>query len=188
MSSYYMLECLSPPGESVRDIRAYPAIQGIDSWIVGSLFEQPPAEVIQLEWDPQTQGGTKALYSSNIPLMRRDLWGALRAAGVDNIDAYPAAIVDLATNDANREFVAFNVVGAVSSANLAESKWSDLSNMRRIDMDFDSLSIATETARGLLLFRLAECVSGIVVHDTVKQHVERHGFDLMFVPPEEWIG
>ena len=111
-----MLECLSPPGESVRDINAYPSIPGIDSWMLGASFEQPPAEIIQLDWDPQTRGGTKMLYSSNIPLMRKTLLDAFHAAGVDNIDAYPVEIVDSVTNDVNRDFVAFNILGAVKTA------------------------------------------------------------------------
>ena len=58
-----------------------------------------------------------------------------------------------------------------------------------IDVDFESVTIDETKARDLLLFRLAECVSGIVVHERVKSLSERRGVvGLDFVRPEDWAG
>src|SRR5690606_38768707 len=135
----------------------------------GAPFAHPPAGPIRLCWDPRTRGAKKPLYTSNIPLMHRGLLDAMRSAGIDNIDAYPAEVLDLETQEVDGDYVAFNVLGAVRAADLARSHWADPSQRRRIDMDFDSLAIAPDASRGLLLFRLAECVSGLVVHHALRR-------------------
>jgi hypothetical protein len=39
------------------------------------------------------------------------------------------------------------------------------------------------------MFRLAESVNGIVVHESVKKAIEAAEIDtLTFIPPEEWVG
>jgi len=51
------------------------------------------------------------------------------------------------------------------------------------------LVIDEAKTRGALLFRLAESVNGIVVHETIKNAIEATGIDtLTFMPPEEWVG
>jgi hypothetical protein len=187
--SYYMLECLVPRGEERMSPYQYPQLEGIHSWLLGSPFAQPPAEPIQLLWNPDTEGGKKQLYSATVPLVHRDLLQALQSLGVDNLDCYSTDITHPVTAQIDREFFAFNVIGAVKAADLAGSRYADPSGRGRIDMDFDSLAISDAAARGLPLFRLAECVSGLVVHERIRHGLEAMGgFGLSFVAPEDWIG
>jgi len=184
-----MLECLVPENQTILDLRGYPVIDGIDSWLLGSPFARPPTEPIRLEWDPDTEGGKKNLYDATIPLMHKGLLDALQSGGIDNLDFYGVEIVHPITGEIEREYSAVNVLGAIQAADLAQSRFSDPSGRRRIDMDFDGLSISTAATRDLLLFRLAECVSGLVVHELIKRHLESMGgFGLSFVNPEDWIG
>jgi hypothetical protein len=184
-----MMECFVPRGETVLDLLEYPAFEGIESWIFASRFDRRPPEPIVLQWDPETAGRKKLFYDATIPLMHHDLLEALRASGVDNVDAYSAEIVHPVTGETDSEYLAVNVIGTIKAADLAKSKYADESGFGRIDMDFDSLTISEKAAGGALMFRLAECVTGLVVHDTVKRQLEkRGGFGLTFVHPNDWVG
>jgi hypothetical protein len=58
-----------------------------------------------------------------------------------------------------------------------------------ISMDFNSLAIDEAAAGGALLFRLAESVNAIVVHERVRRHLEASGITtLTFIEPEDWAG
>jgi hypothetical protein len=189
VTTYYMLECFVPKGETVLDIEGYPLIDGIDSWILGSPFQRSPPEPIRLNWDPDTEGLKRSLYDATIPLMHRDLLQAVESCGVDNLDTYAVEIQDHATGEVDSNYRAINLIGIVRAADRSKSKYRDLSGMGRIDMDFDGLSIVTECPRDFLMFRLAECVTGWVVHESLKRRLEElGGFGLTFVNPEEWIG
>jgi hypothetical protein len=58
-----------------------------------------------------------------------------------------------------------------------------------ISTDFHALSIDESKARGLLIFRLAENITAVLVHEHVKKQVERSGIGtLTWLAPEEWAG
>ncbi|AGC44006.1 hypothetical protein MYSTI_02690 [Myxococcus stipitatus DSM 14675] len=189
MTRYLMLECLIPEDKTAFAIRPHPAIEGIDSWLTGASFLSPPHATIELDWDPETSGVKKTMYASPMPLLRKDVFQVLEELGVDNIDAYPVEIRHADTGIIDKDYVAFNVLGAVMAADLSKSHYSDPSGTGRLDMDFDSLTIEPSKAQDLLFFRLAECVSGIVVHESVADGLMAlGGFGLELVPPEEWVG
>ncbi|KGJ92054.1 hypothetical protein GAB14E_2899 [Colwellia psychrerythraea] len=48
-----------------------------------------------------------------------------------------------------------------------------------IAMGFDSLAIDNERAKGFLMFRLAENIVEIIVHEQVVKAVEKAGFPLI---------
>jgi len=184
-----MLECFSPEGESTVDILEYPLIDGVDSWLLGARFEATLPEPIALEWDPSTSGTKKCMYDATIPLMTKELLLALRASGVDNLDTYSVCIHDTKSGAVDDGYVAVNVLGVVAAANLSESVFRDPSGFSRADLDFDKLVLSPARARGLLLFRLAECVTGLVIHASIRAALEAKGeFGLSFVPPDVWIG
>ena len=186
---YWMLECYGPPEEDFTGIASYPSVEGGDLWVSGSRFDRTVPEPIRLEWDPEAEGPLKALYKPVIPLFRRDLLDAVRAAGVDNLDCYRAEILDTKTGRINHDYMAVNIIGVVAVADLEQSVYEDPWGQGLIDMDFDSLVIDPKKAGGRKLFRLAECVSGIVIHRSVKEYLEsKGGFGLSFVHPSEWIG
>lgn len=189
MTGYYMLECMVPLGQTAYALSGYPSIDGVESWTLGSRFAREPKHPIVVRWAPDTQGLKKSFYDATVPLMRRELVEALRVAGVDNLDCYDALIEEPETGDLDTGYLAVNVVGTIGAADLTKSAWADLSGRRRIDMDFDSLTIKPLAPRGALLFRLAECTSGLVIHARVKAQLETSGgFGLSFVDPGDWIG
>ena len=76
----------------------------------------------------------------------------------------------------------------VAAADLAASRY-DAPEGPLISVDFDSLAIDDAKTGGALMFRLAECVTCIIVHESVRNIVEAEGIDTLdFLDPKNWIG
>ncbi len=128
------------------------------------------------------------MFNRGIVLMSEQLLNCLQAAGVDNLDDYATELFNPKTGQRFSNYRAVNIIGLVAAADLAQSDYQ-AHGSPLVDVDFDSLTVDPKKSRGLLLFRLAECVSGIVVHESVKHHVEKCGIRYLdWLPPEEWIG
>jgi hypothetical protein len=159
-------------------------------WMTGTPVEawNMPAN-FNYRVDPKRKGPLKPFYDSPaIPLMRRDLKEALLVAGVDNVEFFPAILEDSRDGIRHDEYDAFNVIGLVSATDQRESAAAD-GQVRLLDTDFASLTLSPEKASGLLLFRLAENASAIVVHESIRQAVEQRAIPGMtFYGPGEWAG
>jgi hypothetical protein len=153
-------------------IGSYPTLPVEISWVGGRRIGQPVPEplVFQLLED----GGTwmPAFFAPGIPLMRADLLDGLERAGVANLDRYTARIEDPRGGPPFTDYSAVNVIGVVSATDMEQSLYDRASPSRMIDVDFDSIVVNEAKAGSALLFRLAECVSAIVVHDAVRRQVE----------------
>jgi hypothetical protein len=143
-----------------------------------------------LESDREDPGMLKALYDEQaIPLMRADLVEALAAAGVNNLELFPAVIEDPMNGERHTNYQAFNVLGLVAAADLAASRTMGTGSSTRLGTDFDSLVLDEGKARDLLLFRLAESCSAIVVHERVKLEIERRKIPgIIFYESGQWSG
>jgi hypothetical protein len=186
--AYYLLECYWGHLDTFSDVGVYPDVPGISTWMMGSRFDVPVPEPIRLEWDPESSGPRKHLYKAPIPLFHRELISALRGAGVDNLDCYRAEILDVKDRSVTKDYLAVNVIGVISAADMSLSRYASYSSPPLIDVDFDLLIIDPAKTLGARLFRLAERVSGIVMHREVKEHLESlGGFGLTFIPPSDWV-
>lgn len=132
----------------------------------------------------------KWLYKAgNPPLFHKALVGAIREFGVDNLEVFPVAITDRRTGEVCNDYFAVNIVGLVKAADMAKSRATSHSPDGLIDTDFDSVAIDERTPRDFKMFRLAESVNALVVHRSVKEHLESlGGFELTFTEPKDWIG
>jgi hypothetical protein len=184
MSSYYMLDSFGSGPEGEAQVAIVSTLS--ESWFAGSRFTKPVPDPVECE---VVRGGDMiSMFHGAGLLMRDDLLEAMREAGVDNLDVYNAIIRREKTGETWTNYKAVNVIGVVSAANMDESKTpgrtTDL-----ITVPFESLVIDESKTGGALLFRLAEAVGGLVVHESVKEHLEAAGFDdLSFTEPEEWVG
>ncbi len=184
---YFLLECLTAKTGQRASIRYEPDDPWRD-WDVGKRFKSPPPNPIIVKTTDERHGQIAEMIKVPLPLMSRRLADILGSAGISNIDFYDAEIQDEIENCVHRSHLAFNLIGTVAAADLAKSDYStDSSDM--ISVDFDSLFIDQVKTRGALMFRLAESVNGIVVHESVKNAIEAAGINtLTFIPPEEWVG
>lgn len=181
---YYLLECYGPPDQERAAIDRVPT--GL-YWNRGIRFDHPVPEPLEVLLDGD--GILMPMFNRGILLFSDDLVRAMREAGVDNIDCYDAVTVDPIGNKRYTNYKAVNIIGLVAAADLSKSQYTAPSGRALIDTDFDSLAIDESRSHGMLLFRLAECVSAIVIHSSVREHIERKGIPhLNFVEPESWIG
>ena len=175
----------------VAPIRVCPRLPG-GPWYRGyRLRIQVPTPLrYALEADRETPGIMKALYAEeSVPVMRDDLVETLVAAGVDNLELFPAVITDPMTGEEHTNYKAFNVVGLVAAADLGASKMMGTTSSTLIDADFASLVLDESKAHGLLLFRLAENVSAIVVDERVRREIEGRKIPgILFYASGEWSG
>lgn len=185
---YYMMHCFSPPDRD-NAMLSYTPDDPLRSWAEGARFDDPPPEPVRAEVKRGYAGNMAEFWDDPVPLMTTRLLEALRGAGVGNLDTYKAVIADPAGKREYTNYVAFNIVGTVAAADLKKSKVDPGNAAKMIAVDFDSVTIDPKATRGALLFRLAESVNAIVVHEKVKRAVEASGITtLTFVEPEDWAG
>ena len=161
-----------------------------DLWMHGGIVTCEVPEPILYDLDPRFPGNPKVLYDApSIPIMHVSLLDALIACGVDNLDTYDAVLRDLDKGIEYKDYKAFNVIGLVAAADMNKSTMMGTSDSMLIDADFDRLVIDESKCHGLLMFRLAENVSAIVVHERIKKEVEKRGIKgVFFYANGEWAG
>src|SRR5690606_1790653 len=113
----------------------------------------------------------------------------IESAGVDNLQLFDAVLIDPQRGRTHRDYKAVNIIGMVAMADLAQSTTMGTSDSELIDVDFDRLVFKEKSSGEHLIFRLAESVNAIVVHDRVKQKIEAAGLPGMtFYASGEWSG
>ena len=121
------------------------------------------------------------------PLFSEALIQALTDCGVDNLETYPVAIHDPDSGEVYTNYKAVNVIGLVAAADMEKSNATVHPNGPPIiDVDFDGLVIDEKKAYDLLFFRLAESNNAIIVHERVRDCLQKKGFtDLAFYETEK---
>jgi len=185
--NYVMLECWEddelPPHVSLQDVPEFEDV----SWISGALIprERVP-KPIRLVIEGEAEDIIPPILDEGMPLWRDDVVAAVRSVGVDNFETFDVELLDARTNTSLTNYKAVNVLGLVAAADLKRSKHT-AHGPALVDVDFDSVVIDELKARDLPLFRLAECVTAVVIHKRVMRALATIQ-GLNFVPPEEWIG
>ena len=201
MAKYFVLKCMpTSKADYYRLGVEYPADD--KRWKAGLLFSdddnneqlQPPPVPIPVTTepeDPELPNVYAELYWNPIPLMTRRLVTALRAAGVDNLQTYDTRLdgVEGPNPPPADHYLAVNIVGRVAAADLGKSTTNPDAPETMVSMDFFSLSVDEQKARDFLMFRLAENITAVLVHERVKEKIEASGIDtLTWLKPEEWAG
>jgi hypothetical protein len=187
---YFVLACREPmdwDDSALPD--GIPPPPGSISWCAGQRFVTPPQEPVQVLLNPTHSDQLLTYYDTDAILMPKRMLDTLRAGGVDNLDAYDAVIRHEGTGFVTEEYVAANLVGLVSAADIAKSKVVGGSSDHRLDTEFEGFSVDEPRARGFLMFRLGENTAAVLVHRSLKDRLQAAGFDqLRFIPPEQWVG
>jgi len=187
---YYVLDrfgALHP----CRWVAKYPYIEGAE-FREGARITVPipqPLEITlkPLNPDADDHGPEIPEYlKGRIPLFRNDFIDALQKGGVDNLDLYDAVIIDPDDGKRHTTHKAVNIIGALSVADMGKSEATVHPGGPVIDVDFDNLVVDEKKARGALMFRLAESVNAILVHERLRDHLIASGFtDLEFLEPSD---
>lgn len=200
MANYFVLDCNSPLTAEFFNLDVNSSAK--KRWKSGVLFSKddersgfhPPDGMIELTTDTEDDPTDRIyaeLYWHPIPLMTRRLVAALQKSGIDNLQTYDTTLINpLGDNPPPPDhYLAVNVVGLVAAADLGASKTNPAVPEDKISMDFYSLAVDAAKARNHLMFRLAENISAVLVHEHVRKTVEAAGINtLSWFKPEEWAG
>lgn len=187
---YFVMEC---EGEyPTHPIAEEPDLPG-GPWYDGQKLQISVPTPLQYELDSDFDDdcNLKAMYDAEaIPLMQNDLIRVLVSAGVNNLEIFPAHLLNPNTGKVYKNYHAFNVIGLIAAADHDASKLMHPDEEPDLlDTDFESLVIDEEKANGFHLFRLAECCSAICVSEQVKDAVDKSGIPgMVFYGPGEWSG
>lgn len=105
-------------------------------------------------------------------LMSRELVRTLESAGVDNLQIFDASLTDKNTGVVNQDFCVVNVIGLVEAADSDSSESLPLGS----NVVFTKLVVDPAKAHGLLMFRLEESRSEVIVHERVAKAIEAGNF------------
>ncbi len=191
---YYVLRCLpllNEKGEALMEIHNCFDVGSIWDWQDGQALTEEERNFpvpIEIDFDPFRgySGPPIEMRDVCIPIMSLRLAEAIAAAGIDNVDFFPARLRNTATGE-TFDYRAYKIIGLVAAADLGKSEWTSYDGKPVADVSFETLALDESKPRGLGMFRLAENVSAVVVHERVKQAIESRGINTIeFVKPEDW--
>uniref|UniRef100_UPI00056BC4F8 imm11 family protein n=1 Tax=Teredinibacter turnerae TaxID=2426 RepID=UPI00056BC4F8 len=110
------------------------------------------------------------------PLFRDDLLEILYACGVDNFDVYSTEILDPDSGKVYKNYKAVNIIGAVAAADMEKSEYVLSDGIPLIDVPFDKLVLRKDEIQDLLIFRLAENLTTILVHESIRNVLLDKGY------------
>ena len=148
------------------------------SFIGGEILEGAPPVPLRftMEVDDDEDGNPMEprldAYFPEESLMHKRLVAVMESAGVDNIQTFPAILTDGGTDQTNDDYVAVNVVGLVSCANMDESETEPLADV----YFFQNLVIDPKKTGDMLAFRLAESPMEIILHEKVANAIQEGEF------------
>lgn len=194
---YYIMDCPlilhEDNSAAVVELHNNFKLAGIRRWKSGARIDPerekniPNPIEINFETFYGYQGPPPEMEDLGITIMSKRLRDVLGKAGIDNIQYYPAVLKNI-TNNQRYDYYVYNIIGSVSAMNLKESDYE----LYRGESTTPSTSIhklvldETKVNR-LLLFRLAENVSTVIVHERVKQQIESANINtIKFIKPEEY--
>lgn len=148
----------------------------LDGWLSGHKFKNPPKEPVVVRIRDGYEGREPLPFSTAVNVMSNEFYSALCDAGVDNIDVYDAVLRSRDGTIEHKGFKAFNILGLVRAADLSKTVFNDPPGSRLIDASIQTLEIDPDKAMGFLMFRLAEYVSAVIVHERVKRFIEPMNF------------
>ena len=148
-----------------------------------------PLEITLIPTDPLDKDMGPAMpdiFNASGLVLSERLHRTLVEFGVDNLDAYPAVLIDSATKERFTGFFVVNVVGLIAAADMEKSEYTVQSGGPVIDVAFDNLVIDSAKARGAFMFRLAESTMNVWLHPSLVKFIKAAGFPgLEFSDPSD---
>ncbi|MFP2927135.1 imm11 family protein [Pyxidicoccus sp. 3LG] len=110
---------------------------------------------------------------------------ALDSAGVDNIDYYPAEITNESTGKVHRGYYAANIIGMIAGLDRSKTLYTPMPSFPDTVLEFKELHLDLAKVHGAKVFRLQESCTTLLMHESVKQAIEKAGLRGMELLPAE---
>jgi hypothetical protein len=127
-------------------------------------------------------------YVPSIPssmLVSARLKEVLDSTGVDNVDYYPAEIVDEATGKVYRDYYAANIIGIIACLDMEKSDYVPMTSFPDAVLEFKEMHLDYSKVHGARLFRLHEKSSIILIHESIAKALQAAGLRGFKLPPAE---
>lgn len=197
-TTYYIMDCPLIVGDEnsgvMLELDSHFKLAGIRRWWSGLPLKSerkkniPTPVEFEFEAFQCYQGPPQELDDLGIPVMSKRLINVLTEAGVDNIEFFPAILRNITTGQ-TYNYQVYNIIGLVAATDLEQSEYETYQKESPIaDTSIHKLVLDESKTHNLLLFRLAEDVSAIVVHERIKKQIENAGIDTMeFIKLEDYV-
>jgi hypothetical protein len=154
-----------------------------EPWCEGRLLELPPTGPQMFTLGEAVDDEPSSMYDGLIPLWSEKLLGAMREAGVDNVEAFPAVLLDGRSGKQWNAYWAVNIVGLVAAVDLQGSGLVGGADERG-DLDAEGFVLDQKKADPFHIFRLAESPDLVLVDEQVRRAIERRELlDIEFKRP-----
>ena len=157
-------------------------------WLAGERFSVTPPQPMHLHIDEENEdsGPGADFVDGPVPLVSERMRLALLDAGAGNIDFYPVQVHGADAWDECPTYHAINIVGKVAAANPSASSGVELVEGGGAMM-FDRYAPLADALKSVVIARMAENVSEVIVSDRVRRACEKHGIDtLTFTRLDQW--
>lgn len=116
-------------------------------------------------------GGTDFadLVSDELPVISKRFAQALRDSGVSNFEVFPVDLMNFSTKERWPGFLAINIIGRLKCVHLGESQGTHVGGGMVM---FRKITLRKDVVHNHRLFRIAESPSKIVIHESVKRHLD----------------
>lgn len=184
---FHFLNCFGPLDCDRASLKNIPQFEDV-FWNMGDIIRKELPDPIEIDVNTDEGEAMVTMFHSGILIMTKGMVETLNNAGVNNLQVYNVVLYDRSKNISYNDYLAVNIVGKIACADMDKSN-TTIHGEPIIDVDFDGIVIDESKIFGMLMFRIAECVSGIVVHDKVKTVLEKEGIKYLdFILPEDWVG
>ena len=140
-----------------------------EDWIHGVPFKSKVVTPVLAYIRDETNDGKPEDFYPYPTLASERFYQALLAAGVDNIDAYDAYLYNEEAGIHIEGYKALNIIGTLR---VAGKNTQFKTESRLINASIDQLEIDPDFTPNLLMFRMAEAPTEILVHKSVKNYLE----------------
>ena len=193
---YYIMDCepiIREDGGAALSLNNNFELAGIWLWKTGLPIDieekNNVADIVELDFDAYNgyEGLPTEIEDLGIPIMSKRLCDVLLNAGVDNLELFPAKLKNNQTSQVFDYYV-YNILGLVAAMDLQKSAYETYKGEKPVaDTAIHELVIDESKVYDLLFFRLAENVSTIVVHESIKLAIESAGIETVsFIKPEDY--
>lgn len=171
---YYVLAVENHEGMLLSGMpEANPDDPFVDDWLFGTPFSVDIREPVVVEIQNRYLKAELMPYFQSEPVMSNEFYQSLVDCGVNNLMAYDCILQSEDGKIQHKGFKAVNIIGVIQAAG-KDTEFRGES--RLMDASIDKLDIDAHKTGGALMFRLAENLSKVIVHEKVKKHLESKNF------------
>jgi len=179
---YWVLSAGGNPNAML--LNSLPKPSAFVGWMGGKPFTKAPSLPVIARIKPGYERADAPVFKDVPQIMSAEFLEVLQSAGVENLDTYDATLESEDRAVVLTGYKAYNIIGLVSASDFANTEFSPDNPSRQIDASLRELVVDEKKAKGLLLFRLAESVDTILIHNSVKIVLETRNFKgVLFTPP-----